>query len=488
MASTRIVTQSQFVSGTTSVPTPTFGPTGFLAPTEQEILTGAQADLSAAFGGGMNPALTTPQGQLASSLTAIIADCNDQFLAITQGVDPAFATGRMQDGIARIYFIQRLPALPTVVQATCVGQVNDTVPSSVLARTPDGNLWGPIAPFTFGVDGTASVQFVCTVTGPTACPAGSLTTIYRGWPGWDTITNPTEGVLGQDVETPTQFELRRQQLVFLNSAGGVPSVQAAVLNVPGILDAYTTDNASSAPVISDGVIIPANALYVCVAGGDPAAVAKAIWTKKMPGCPMAGNTTVVVQDANTGYSQPFPSYNIIFQTAAVQSFVATVSISNSAAVPSTAATLIQAAFISAFSGTDGGTAARIGSTVHAARFYGGIQSLGTWANVINVKLGSTGSPSATFGASISGTVMTVTSISQGVIGIGQTIKGINIPANVMIVSFGSGSGGTGTYNISLPQTITSQQFTAITASLDLVKVGIAHVPAIVPADIALVLV
>lgn len=476
------------MSGTTSVPSPTFGPTGFQAPPEQAILTGTQADLNAAFGGGLNPALSTPQGQLATSLTAIIADCNDQFLAITQGVDPAFATGRMQDGIARIYFIARLPALPTVVQATCTGAVNAIIPASALAQTPDGNLWAPVAPGQFGLDGTVSMQFVCTVTGPVACPAGSLTTIYNGVPGWDTITNPAEGVLGQDVETPRQFELRRQQLVFLNSVGTVPAVQAAVLNVSGILDAYTTDNASGAPIVSDGVTIPNNALYVCVAGGAPADVAQAIWTKKMPGCPMAGNTTVIVQDTNSGYSPPFPAYNITFQTAAVQAFVAKVSISNSAAVPSTAATLIQAAFIAAFVGADGGQAARIGSTVHAARFYGGIQALGTWANIINIKLGSTSGPSATFAASIAGTVMTVTTISQGVIGVGQTIKGANLAANVLVVSFGTGSGGTGTYNISLPQTVGSQQFTAVAASLDLVTVGIAHVPSIVPADISLVLV
>jgi hypothetical protein len=196
----------------------------------------------------------------------------------------------------------------------------------------------------------------------------------------------------------------------------------------------------------------------------------------------------VVQDTNSGYSPPYPSYNITFQTATVQSFIAIVSISNSAAVPSTAATLIQAAFISAFAGTDGGQAARIGSTVHASRFYAGIATLGAWANIINVKLGSTGAPSATFAASIAGTLMDVTSISQGVIGIGQTIKGNNLPANVLIVSFGTGSGGTGTYNISLPQTIASQGYTAVAANLDLVTVGIAHVPAIVPADITLVLV
>ena len=36
----------------TSVPPPTFGPKGFIAPSEADILAGVQADINAAFGGG----------------------------------------------------------------------------------------------------------------------------------------------------------------------------------------------------------------------------------------------------------------------------------------------------------------------------------------------------------------------------------------------------------------------------------------------------
>ena len=41
-------------------------------PSEQAILAGVQADINAAFGGGVNPSLQTPQGQLAQSETALI--------------------------------------------------------------------------------------------------------------------------------------------------------------------------------------------------------------------------------------------------------------------------------------------------------------------------------------------------------------------------------------------------------------------------------
>jgi len=62
------------MSGSSSVPEPTFGENGFVIPSENDVLSGALADINAAFGGGLNLALSTPQGQLASSFAAIIGE------------------------------------------------------------------------------------------------------------------------------------------------------------------------------------------------------------------------------------------------------------------------------------------------------------------------------------------------------------------------------------------------------------------------------
>lgn len=473
---------------TTSVPRPSFTDAGFVAPAEQDVLTGALADIDAAMGGGTNPALETPQGQLASSLTAIIADKNDQFVLLSQACDPALSSGRMQDGIGRIYFIDRNPALPTTVQALCSGTTNVQIPTGALALALDGNIYSCVQGGSIDITGFVTLSFACLVTGPIPCPATSLSTIYRTIVGWDSITNPTDGVLGNDEETRREFESRRQQSLAKNAVGSIPAVQGSVLSVPNILDAYTIDNPTGTPVTLDGVVLPPNSLYVCVAGGDPAAVATAVWKKKMPGCAMAGNTTQTVMDNNSLYSPPYPSYNITFQTAIPQSFVYIIRITNSSLVPSNSLTQIQGVILNAFAGIDGGPRARIGSTVYASRYYSGVAQLGAWAEIVSIKIGSTGSPKAVFAASISGTVMTVTALSAGVIGIGHTISGTGIPNNVVIVSFGTGSGGTGTYNISLPQTIATEQIVSILADLDIVSVGIAHVPVLSAADVVVVLV
>jgi hypothetical protein len=57
--------------------------------------------------------------------------------------------------------------------------------------------------------------------------------------------------------------------------------------------------------------------------------------------------------------------------------------------------------------------------------------------------------------SISGTTLTITSVTSGALYVNQIITGSNILANTKIISFISSTGGTGTYLISLTQTVAS---------------------------------
>lgn len=196
---------------TTNVPKITFTPAGPSTPAESDILAGIQADQQAAFGGNLNPALTTPQGQLASSQTAILGDVNDALLYLTNMMDPAFSQGRWQDGIGRFYFLTRKPAQATTVTATCTGTPGTVLPAGAQAQDDDGNRYLSTEAATIGVGGTVDVPFACTVTGPIGCPIGFLGTIYQSVPGWLSLTNAAAGVEGVDVESRADFEARRQQ-------------------------------------------------------------------------------------------------------------------------------------------------------------------------------------------------------------------------------------------------------------------------------------
>lgn len=226
---------------TTNVPSITIGPNGIVIPTESAILAGRLADLQEAFGGDLNPSLVTPQGQIATSDAAIIGAANDAFLEIANGFDPALNSGRFQDAVARIYFLQRIPAASTVVTANCYGLDGTFIPVNAQASDSAGNLYLATESGTI-TGGVVPLTFACATTGPTICLAGALNTIYQAIPGWDSITNPVQGVVGNDAETTAAFEARRQQSVAINASGQTGAVLAAVLAVPGVLDGYALEN------------------------------------------------------------------------------------------------------------------------------------------------------------------------------------------------------------------------------------------------------
>lgn len=467
----------------TNVPGLVLTDKGWVAPSEQDVLNGVQADIDIAFGGGVNPALNTPQGQIATSTTAIIGEVNDSVVLQFNQVDPAFASGRMQDAIGRIYFISRKPGQPTVVQAVCNGGQGVIIPAGALAKAADGNIYTCTDGGEIPASGNITLTFACNVQGPIPCPADSLSNIFRAIPGWDTINNPDDGVLGTDTESRAEFERRRAASVALNARGSLPSVLGAVLDVTNVLDAYVNENDTTAPITVRGVAFAAKSLYVAAVGGIDLAVATAMWSKKAPGCGYNGNTTVTVVDSNSGYSPPLPSYQVTFVRPSSLPILFAVVLQNNLQVPSDAVAQVQAAIMAAFAGADGGTRARIASTIYASRYYGPVAALGAWAQIISIQVGSSNIPLATFTGAIVGTTLTTSGVT-GTIAIGQTLSdGLgDIITGTTIIS-GSGS----SWQVSNTQTVSSRTMKGSKPTLALVDVNADQVPTINASNISVTL-
>lgn len=359
----------------TNVPLPTFGDTGFTSPEELAVLAGVLSDFNDAFGGALNTDVSTPQGQLATSFAAVISAFNDFFVDYTNQVDPSYASGRMQDAIARIYFLNRLGATSTVVTATVSGATGVLLPVGSLARATDGTIYSSLSSVTIPASGSIDVQFSALTTGPIACPAGSLDAIYRTVPGWDSVTNATDGAVGRDEESRAAFEARRALSVATNAVGIIPAVRGAVLGVDGIVDAYVTENETAANVVNGAITLLAHSLYVCVEGGTDQDVAEAIWSKKSPGCNYTGATSVIVEDDNSGYLTP-PTYTVKFQRAASLAIDFVVTIVDGVDVPSDAEAQIDTAITNQFA-----SLAKIGQTLYASSFVCAIGALGPWVRI-----------------------------------------------------------------------------------------------------------
>ncbi len=186
---------------------------------------------------------------------------------------------------------------------------------------------------------------------------------------------------------------------------------------------------------------------------------------------------------------PYPAYAVTFEIPIDLPIVMTVTMANNVLVPSNALALIQQAVQNAFAGVDGGIRQKIGSTVFASRFYGGVAAQWDGAQIVSITIGSANAPAAQFAASIAGTVLTVTGAVTGTIAVGQTIKdvsGLVLPGTI-IETCGGGSGGDGTYNLNLSQTVGSEPMVSIAPTLNEVGVNLDQVGTISAADITLVL-
>jgi len=371
-----------------NVPQLQFTPDGVVVPDQAAILAGVSKDFSDAFGGNINPDKRTPQGQLASSETAIIADKDAQIVAVINQMDPDRNDGVYQDVIGRIYYMERNPGVPTNVACQCVGAFQTPIPAGSLAQDSSGNRYvctdGGVIP----ISGSITLNFANLVDGPIACPANTLTTISKAIPGWDSINNAANGIPGRLVENRAEFEFRRKNSVAANAHGSKEAIYAAVFGVANVSDVFVTENRGNTPLLygpTNYSLLP-HSVYVAVVGGVGQDIGNAIAAKKDLGCDMNGNTTVQVPDLS--YKPPEPEYDITFNRPAALAIKFIVNLALNDGLPADIVDQTKAAIIASFNGADGSQRVRIGGVILASKFYQGVSAIGPGVLILSIKIGT----------------------------------------------------------------------------------------------------
>lgn len=381
------------MSSTSNVPAIVISSTGASVPQTSDVLNGVLEDLNTAFGGNLNITnVATPQGYLAENLTSYIQTANSAIVYLLNQIDPAYAEGRWQDAIGRLYFMTRNPATATVVTCQLIGQPGAVLPAGAVA-TDGVYLYSSLGTVSFNLSGTATVDFECSTLGAITCAANTLNKIAQVYPGWDAVNNPSAGVVGSDSENRVDFEYRRQQSVAENARDSLSSVRGTVFDVTNVLDVYAYENSTNSAVSvgATSYSVPAHSMYVAVVGGTDAEVAKAIWTKKPLGCGMSGNTNVTVYDTEAP-SFPYPSYTITFERPIALPIYFVVNIGNYPNLPSDIVAQVKSAIIASFNGQDGGSRARIAADIYASRFYSNVTAISSTVRLISILIGTSASP------------------------------------------------------------------------------------------------
>ena len=362
----------------TNVPEIEMTATGLKLPSELDILKGVLADFNTAFGGNLNLNLETPQGQLASSLAAIIADKNNQIAWLANQVHPDYAEGFMQDAIAKIYFLERKQATDSVVTCEFMGLAGTRIPKGFIVKDTLGNNWVLQQNISILHDG--KVTGTLSIKGNVSAKAHTVNQMYQTIVGLDRVDNPQDAIVGKLTESRAEFRDRRQRSVAINAHGTPQAVYANVFALDGVSDVYVVDNPKGEVVTLNGYRLKPHSIYVAVVGGNNQQIAKTILQYAGNGCDFNGNTNVTVYDDN--YSEPKPAYQVSFMRPVDLPIYFRVRVEQGA--PIGYQDVIKQAIIAAFNGDN---KARIGANIYAIRYVAPVVKAMPDAHVLDVEIG-----------------------------------------------------------------------------------------------------
>lgn len=288
---------------------------GPVAPSRAAIEAGLWNMLRDAFGQDLNEDPRTPQGQLVTSWTAALMEAHNSQIEMLNQFDPRYAFGAYQEGLGAIYFQSRRQATKSVVSLEFTGLSGTLVPVGFVVIDASGNEWRTNGDIRIGAGGTGSVQASCVIAGRVIAAADTITTFKETIDGLDRVTNPAPAVPGNETESRLDFELRRIRSVTANAKLTNNAVEGAVLNLPGVIDVYVTDNptADDATVGETNYPMPQHSLLVSVVGGEDRDVAIQVLTKGGTGCTLVGNTLYNYVDTGNETAVTHPEYAIRFE-------------------------------------------------------------------------------------------------------------------------------------------------------------------------------
>ena len=376
---------------------------GVVIPATSEIRSDLVTKIQTAFkASGSNIVLncdaTTPMGQLIDALVAEIEAKNAEIAFLANQLSPSLATGIWLDQLASLYMIDRKVSEATAVTCNVTGLSGTVIPFGAVVQDSLGRSFRLLATegITIKTDGTGTGIFYCTEHGAIAVSANTVNRIVSVIAGWDTVNNPSAGVLGRDRESDAELRERMKNSVSINARGSLSAIKSALSDIDGVLDCEVLENTTNTSITKYGVTLISHSVAICIVGGDDSAIAEVIYRKKDEGCGTNGDTTVKYTDPD--FPEQEYSYSIIRPTSVAFKMRITCYASTS----DTSKAKVIAALLADFNGH--GANARIGmaETVYVNRFWASAIRADASAPITTIELGLGDSPTYSTQVSING--------------------------------------------------------------------------------------
>jgi len=190
---------------------------GLVIKTTDEILGEINEQQQADINPGLNLSSATPLGQINGITAAKLGEIWDVLRAVHMSMYPASASGRSLDNVCSFTGTKRHDAVKSQLAAVVVNLDDGfSAAAGELIASVAGD---PTRRFvnvdavenTSGITDDFDVNFEAETAGAVPCLAGQLTVIAESLSGWNSVTNPTDAIEGDPIDSDPVLRLRREQ-------------------------------------------------------------------------------------------------------------------------------------------------------------------------------------------------------------------------------------------------------------------------------------
>ena len=266
---------------------------GITAPTYDEIYEYFKDRAKSIFGSDINLDADTQDGQLLAIFASAINDLNAQAIAVFNAYNPNTASGVALDCAVKTNGLTRQDASKSQVDLKLVGTAGTVITNGVAIDSSD-NRWLLPEVVSIPLSGSVVVTAEAKESGKVSAEAGSITKIGTPTLGWHSVTNPSNAVIGVDVETDAELRERQSLSTMQPTVGLWEGLIGSIAQIDDVHSVAGRHN-DTGQTSSDG--IPAHSVAVVVAGGNVNEIAETIFKKKSQGVATFGSTSVEHVDA-----------------------------------------------------------------------------------------------------------------------------------------------------------------------------------------------
>lgn len=272
---------------------PTINENGITAPAFEDLLASLQASYQAIYGGDVDLAPDTQDGQWIAVQAQAIYDSNQAIIAAYLSYSPSYAQGVGLSSVVKINGIRRLlPSLSTV-ELVLTGQAGKTVANGVVADL-FGNRWNLPPLVAIDTSGEGNATATAQLPGAITAAPNTVSDIQTLMPGWQSVTNPASAAPGAPLETDAALRLRQTFSTALPAITPRETILGNLLNVAGVTRAEVYENDTDS---TDQNGIPSHSISAVVEGGSDIDIATTIARHKNVGCGTYGITEITVADS-----------------------------------------------------------------------------------------------------------------------------------------------------------------------------------------------